>query len=322
MPELSPNCRALLAAALCIGEESSDESQAAARSILNSKVPFKLKNDEWMPWTPDEAYKLIAWTAADPSGEQPTKILDKMLNDRSPYGDWRTTWVNGWSLIAMAAYAESQDLTDESIALQLESNNGMETINLSAENPTAARSFQLTPDLKLDLVSNINAYVRLKVAAKPRIAPVQPVATNGLSVDRIYERMNSDGSAEILTEPKLGDLIRVSLRVTLPKDDSRYLVIEDPLPALFETVNTDFKSQSAAAGIATSENDWQISHSELRTDRAVFYLDHVWRKGTYTVTYLARCTVAGQAIAPPAKVEAMYDPENFALSASRVFTAR
>jgi len=322
LPELSPNARAMLAAALAPGDEANETDQAAARAILTSKIPFKLKHDEWMPWTPDAAFQLIGWSAADPDGDQPTKILDKMLNDRNPYGHWRTTWVNGWSLIAMATYAYSQPITDDPIAIQLESNNGSETINLTPESPTAARSFQITPDLKLDVISNINSYVRLKVAAKPKLMPLQPVATNGLSVDRIYEKINSDGSAEILTEPKPGDLIRVSLRVTLPEDDTRYLVIDDPLPALFETVNTDFKSQSAAAGIATSGNDWQVSHSELRSDRAVFYLDQILRKGTYTVTYLVRCTVAGKATAPPAKVEAMYDPENFALSASRVFTTR
>jgi uncharacterized protein YfaS (alpha-2-macroglobulin family) len=58
----------------------------------------------------------------------------------------------------------------------------------------------------------------------------------------------------------------------------------------------------------------------MRGDRTVFFLDHIPKKGTYTVSYLVRCTLAGKAIAPPAKVESMYDPENFALSASRGFT--
>jgi uncharacterized protein YfaS (alpha-2-macroglobulin family) len=320
--DLTPNARALLATAMCTGELENDANQAAARDLLYSKVPFKLKNDEWMPWTPDQAYQMIAWTAADPTGTAATRALDRMLNDRSPYGHWRTTWVNGWSLLAMATYADSQDPTDESLAINLETRDGVETINLSSEQPTATRSFRLSPDLKLDLTSNLAAYVRLKVAAKPKLAPMQPVATNGLSVDRIYERMNPDGTSEFLNQPKVGDLIRVSLRVTLPKDDTRYLVIEDALPSIFETVNSDFKSQASAAGVHTSENDWNISHSELRTDRAVFYLDQVWRKGTYTVTYLARCTVPGSATAPPAKVESMYDPENFALSASRTFTTK
>ena len=320
--ELTPSARCLLAAAIAMEDEGNEANLATAKNVLTSKVPFKLKNDDWMPWSADEAYHLIAWLIVDPKGPEPTKSLDRMFRDRNPYGQWRTTWVNGWSLMAMAAYAESQEFSDAPVALALETSGGTETISLTKEQPAASRSFKLTPGLKLDLSADHNAFVRLKIAAKPRIAPIQPVATNGLSIDRIYERINADGSATILTEPQIGDLVRVSLRVTLPKDRTRYLVIEDPLPAVFETVNTDFKSQRAAAGIRTSENDWHVSHSELRSDRASFFLDEVWRKGTYTVTYLARCTLAGQATAPPAKVESMYDPENFALSASRVFTAK
>ena len=87
-------------------------------------------------------------------------------------------------------------------------------------------------------------------------------------------------------------------------------------------MNTDFKSRRSAAGVVTSEKDWNVSHSELRTDRAVFFLDHVWRRGTYNVSYLARCTVPGEVYAPPAKVESMYDPDFYALSASRKFTTK
>jgi uncharacterized protein YfaS (alpha-2-macroglobulin family) len=245
-----------------------------------------------------------------------------MLNERNPYGHWRTTWVNGWSLVAMGFYAESEENRSDSVALNLETNDGTEAIHLSPDSPTAIRTLALGANMKLNVTADRSAFVRCRIASKPPVAPIQPVATNGLSIDRLYYKVNPDGSAEPLTEPKPGDLIRVSLRVTLPKDDTRYLVIEDPLPSVFETVNTDFASQSSALGVRTSENDWNISHSELRSDRAVFFLDHIWRKGTYTVTYLARCTLAGTATAPPAKVESMYDPENFALSASRVFTTK
>jgi uncharacterized protein YfaS (alpha-2-macroglobulin family) len=320
--ELTPGARALLAAATAAEEEDNEANLAVAKSVLTSKVPFKSKNDDWMPWSADEAYNLIAWLIIAPDGPEPTKALDRMLHERNPYGQWKTTWVNGWSLMAMAEYARNQQLNDAPVSLAFETATGTEKITLTADQPTAIRSLKLTPDLKLALSSDSSACVRMNLAAKPQIVPTQPVASNGLSVDRIYERINADGSASILTEPKIGDLIRVSLRVTLPKDDTRYLVIEDPLPSVFETVNTDFKSQRAAAGISTSENDWNVSHSELRSDRASFFLDEVWHKGTYTVTYLARCTLAGQATAPPAKVESMYDPESFALSASRVFTTK
>jgi uncharacterized protein YfaS (alpha-2-macroglobulin family) len=318
MADLTPSARAMLAAAIAIGNPA---DKATAREVMTVKVPFQLKNDDWMPYSPDQALQLIAWTAIDPAGPEALKTLDRMLNERNPYGHWRTTWVNGWSLVAMARYAADDKQRNESVAINLETNDGVQVIHLSPESPTATRSFQLGPNLKLNIGSNHSAYVRARVASKPPVAPIQPVAKNGLSIDRIHQLVHPDGTTTPLTEPKPGDLIRVTLRVTLPSDDTRYLVIEDPLPAIFETVNNDFASQKSALGIRTSENDWNVSHSELRSDRAVFFLDHVWHKGTYTVSYLARCTLKGQAVSPPAKVESMYDPENFALSASRVFTA-
>ena len=73
---------------------------------------------------------------------------------------------------------------------------GTETITLTEDQPTAIRSFKLSPDLKLALSADHSACVRMNVAAKPQIAPIQPVAKNGLSIDRIYERINADGSAD------------------------------------------------------------------------------------------------------------------------------
>ena len=320
--ELTPSARCLLASAIATTEEDNTTNLALAKSVLNSKVPFKLQHDDWMSWSAEGAYQLIALLKIDPAGPELTKALDRMLHERNPYGSWNTTWVNGWSLLAIAEYAKNSNLRDEPTEITFSTTTATETITLHQDVASAKRNFNLTPDLKLDVTTDIPAFVRVNLSAKPQIVPTQPVARNGLSIDRIYERIQADGTATILTEPQVGDLIRVSLRVTLPHDQTRYLVIEDPLPCVFETVNTDFKSQSAAVGIPTSENDWSVSHSELRSDRASFFLDQVWKKGTYTLTYLARCTLAGQATAPPAKVESMYDPENFALSASRVFTTK
>ncbi len=322
LADLTPTTRSVLAAAIAVGNHG-QASRDKARQVMTSKIPTKIKDDSWMPYSPDRAFELIAWTSIDPAGPEAMKSLDRMLNERNPYGHWRSTWANGWSLVAMGAYAKENATTQsEIITLNLDTSEGADTIQLTPDAPTAIRTLALGPNLKLNCTADQKAFVRIRVASKPPVTPIQPAAHSGLSVDRLYYRINSDGSAEPLTEPKLGDLIRVSLRVTLPKDDTKYLVIEDPLPSVFETVNTDFKSQSSGLGISTSENDWNISHSELRSDRALFFLDQVSRKGTYNITYLARCTIAGSATAPPAKVESMYDPENFALSASRIFNAR
>ena len=151
-------------------------------------------------------------------------------------------------------------------------------------------------------------------------APLKPIAANGLEITRFYQRVKSDGSTEPLDIPKVGDLIKVELRVTLPSDDSRYLVVEDRLPSVFEAINNAFESQKgpSVAG-ETSETTWNVSHSEVRDDRVMFFFDHIYRKGTHTLSYLARCTMEGTAYASSAKVESMYDPDHTALSASRIF---
>lgn len=321
LADLTPAGRGFLALAY----NASGENPNTAKSILVSKTPFRLKNDGWMRWDADDSVKLLAWATIDPQAKETTSSLDRLIHERNPYGHWNTTWVNGWSLLAMATYANN-DKAATAGEWSAEFNPPLTTgtVTLNQENPTASATLKITPDLKLEINPKGTAYVRVNVAAKPKIEPMQPVAKNGLSVDRIYERIKADGSAEILTEPKIGDLIRVSLRVTLPTDNTKYLVVEDMLPSVFETVNTEFKTQGTGtgAGATVSTNNWEISHSELRTDRAVFYLDQIWRKGTYTLTYLARCTVPGEAMAPPAKVEGMYDPEFYALSASRLFSTK
>lgn len=319
LADLSPGARAMLATSFAI-QQAPDH--ATARAILTSDKPPRLENDSWMPWSPDRALEVLAWTSIDPKGPEALKAIDRLLRERNPYGHWRTTWVNGWSLLAMASYAATLPPSGESIAVRLETRDGAEAIQLTPEQPVATRRLALGTGFQLAASSAPAACVRAVLASKPAVQPLQPVAHNGLAIDRIHQRVNPDGSTEPLTEPRPGDLVRVTLRVTLPRDDTRYLVIEDPLPAIFETVNEDFASQKAALGIATSQSDWNVSHSELRDDRAVFFLDQVARRGTYTLSYLARCTLAGQATAPPAKVESMYDPDQHALSASRVFTAK
>jgi uncharacterized protein YfaS (alpha-2-macroglobulin family) len=219
----------------------------------------------------------------------------------------------------MAAYAEHHDEA-QAATVTLTGADGPRTITLEAGKPAIALDFPLGGKLALSASSDHPAYVRVKLASKPELAPQKPVAKNGLQITRFYERVKSDGSTEPLEKAKLGDLVRVTLRVELPDDDSRYLIVEDRLPAIFEAVNHDFASQAAHGNAGpTSDRDWSVSHSELRSDRALFFFDRVWQRGRQEIRYLARCTMEGKAVAPPAKVESMYDPDNTALSASREF---
>lgn len=316
---LDARTRATLAAAIAV----SGGALADARSLMQPRASRSGGSDvEWMPYQADHAITLYAWTLIDPKAPTTTAALDRLLHDRNPFGHWRTTWVNSWALIAMGEYARAVSNNElPSTQLVLSGGAADETIALNPETPSAMRVLDLHPALDLTLTAgDAPVYLRIAAEGKPPITPVQPVATNGLSVERVYERVLADGSSEILDQPRVGDLIRISLKFTLPTNDTRYLVVEDLLPSTFEPVHSDFASQSAIVGGRTSESDWRVSHRELRTDRASFYLDYLPRAGTYTLNYLVRCTLPGDALAPPAKVESMYDPENFALSASREFS--
>ena len=313
MADLTPSARCLLALA------AKASGTGDPKAILRDKTKLRLKDDNWMYWRNDDALSLLAWSAVDAGSNEASDALEKLIQERNPYGHWRTTWVNAWSLLALATYAEHHD-EQEPATVTLTSADGPQTITLEAGKPAVSLDFPLGGQLALSATSDKPAYVRVKLASKPAIAPQKPVAKNGLEITRFYERVKADGTTEPLEAAKLGDLVRVTLQVALPEDDSRYLVVEDYLPAIFEAVNNDFASQSAHNNAGrTSENDWNISHSELRSDRAVFFYDRIWRAGRKEITYLARCTMEGKAVAPPAKVESMYNPDNTALSASREF---
>lgn len=323
LPYMSGTARALLAAAMAEGSEGRPQVLSTASAILSSKVGYKENTDNnyWTPRGSALPAVLIAQIAINPESHEVHASLDRLLNERNPYGHWRSTWMNGWSMLAVAQYAFHQSVDKAEAEILVNIDGETRVVSLSADSPTDTYSFPLTAATRMTVSSESVSYVRMKVSGKPAITPLAPVAKNGLSIDRFYETVLPSGQTEVLKQPALGDLIRVTLRVTLPKDDSRYVVVDDPLPSIFETVNTDFASQSGGQNVRTSENDWTVSHSELRSDRAVFFMDRVWRKGTYELTYLARCTIPGEVSVPPAKVESMYDPENYALSASAKFSA-
>ena len=312
--DLNPRARCMLALAAKAAGTLDDPSV-----ILRDATKVRLKDDSWMRWETDHAARLLAWSTIDPNADEATDALDRLIGDRNPYGEWNTTWVNAWSLMALAAYAEHHSEIQPA-SVTITDAQGSKTIALEAGKPAVLLDFPLAEGLALAAKADGAAYVRVKLASKPAIAPQMPVAKNGLEVTRFYERVKPDGTSEPLDKPKAGDLVRVTLQVELPNDGERYLVLEDRLPAIFEAVNNDFASQAAHGNAgATSENNWSVSHRELRSDRAVFFFDRIWRGGRQEITYLARCTMEGKAVAPPAKVESMYDPQHTALSASREF---
>ncbi|HVE35565.1 MAG TPA: hypothetical protein VNC18_18510, partial [Gemmatimonadaceae bacterium] len=189
------------------------------------------------------------------------------------------------------------------------------------------------PVLRLHVDAGAGArpvYFALEVEEVPLAAPVKP-DIRGIVVERWYERYD-DGKP--IKEVKEGDLVRVRLRVTVPAD-RQFVVVEDPLPAGLEPIDNSLLTSRSLAAFATPESQraapgdeqvgdnpfWQTylygdwsggswspwEYRELHDDRVTYFARVLW-SGAYTATYVARATLAGSFVAPPAYAEEMYNP--------------
>ena len=164
-----------------------------------------------------------------------------------------------------------------------------------------------------------NLYIRAKVESRPRGgASLTFAPTNGLggyTIRRRYEKLLDDGTRTDATKLKVGDRVLVSLEIDSP-DRAQYVAVNDPLPAVLEAVNPDFKTSGAGGNAPTGGMSWWVSDfHELRADRAVFFCDTLY-SGHFHLQYLARVRAAGTATAPSAKIEEMYHPDHYAETAA------
>ena len=153
---------------------------------------------------------------------------------------------------------------------------------------------------------------RLEVKAFPDLKTYKPVV-KGFGIKRHYERLTPTGQTEPATNLRVGDLIVVNLDIDVQKPN-RYLALEDPLPSVFEPVNPEFTTQNKRADAKAQDNEWLCDHRELRNNKALFFTDEASDKGKFQLRYLARVIAEGDVIAPPARIEAMYEPDQYGLS--------
>jgi len=311
--ELSTTARSFLALAMHASGES------GALELMNLEPTKQKESGYWMAHRPDDAVKLLAWATISPKADECEATLSSLLNQRSKRGHWRTTWCNAWSLLAMGAYAEANEKDVKDITIKLVTAEGEQIIVIPADKASETVKLPIHGGFMATASSPDRVFAHTTLSAKPRIQPITPVSRSGVTVNRIYERVKSDGSTEPLTNPQIGDLVKVSLEVNLPRDDFRYLAIDDPLPSSFQAINTEFRSQ---AGRVQKESSWRISNREIRSDRVLTFVDYPGRSGIYVTSYHARITHAGEIYVPPTKVEEMYDPENYALGASEQLSVK
>ncbi|MDT8395422.1 MAG: Ig-like domain-containing protein [bacterium] len=145
-----------------------------------------------------------------------------------------------------------------------------------------------------------------------------PPMDEGFRVERIVEPLNG---GEPSTSYEAGAQLKVTLRVTTAKPRF-FVVIEDPLPAGVEAMDTSLKTASQEAvnksqGQKTRSSDdwgywtyWYHVTSEVRDDRVLVFIDTLY-PGTFEYVYVANALHHGDYNFSPTRAEEMYTPETF-----------
>lgn len=85
----------------------------------------------------------------------------------------------------------------------------------------------------------------------------------------------------------------------------QYILVEDPLPAGLELIDTRLATSQQ---VKTGQRDRVWTRVELHDDRVALFATSL-SPGAHTFTYLAHATTAGMSRVPPAHAEMMYAPE-------------
>ncbi len=291
--------------------------------LLQPKAGLPAQDELWFGCAARElAARLLAWCRFRPASPAVDTLVAELLASQKD-GHWATTQGDAWAMLAFADYARRVEGRLEPATGAVAWGAERHDFQLPPVAQTFATRFVGASNLAavplvLENLQSRRLFAQTRLEGRSRVVE-QPRQDRGFSLQRHYEIVGDDGAVRDFQNARVGDRVLVTLRLEC-RQGSHFLAVDDPLPAAFEPLNPEFKSQQTRVGAALSE-DWVGDYRELRADRALFFRDFL-PPGSYTIRYLARVRAAGTSLAPAAKVEEMYHPERFGLSeTTRVQTA-
>jgi hypothetical protein len=291
---------------------------------------------DWWNWNTDTrstAVVLMALIKADPSiALLPNAVRWLMVARRGTH--WETTQDTTWSVMAltdwMVSTNELQGNYDYTVRL-----NG-DDLGAGQVRPDTVREGQTlvveVQDLLLDDINRVaigrgegegalyyTAHLRLRLDASQVTA-----IDRGVKVERQY--FLEDGTTPV-TEATAGDILTVRLTVTVP-ETIYYFVLEDPLPAGLEPLDTSLLTTTRAVDgpqLQPERNPyywwywWIWDHTEMRDESVNLYADELY-PGTYVYSYQVQAITPGRFQTMPSHAYAFYFPEVFGRTEGLLFT--
>jgi uncharacterized protein YfaS (alpha-2-macroglobulin family) len=244
-------------------------------------------------------------------------------------GRWSNTQENATALGALVAYYKvfEREAPDMTATLQI-AGRAIGTATFRGRSAAAQQVRLAMPDLmrqipagaERDLAVSRAGTGRLFYTARLRYvsADPPPAAEQGIRVERRYERYVESGDSPAATSFAAGDLVRVTLTITVPQE-RRYVAVTDPMPAGVEAVDSWFRttasdlSRDASVQRADGRDDWWwlrggFDHVEKYDDHVSLFATRLG-EGRHQFSYLVRATTTGSFRAAGTWAEEMYAPE-------------
>ena len=279
-------------------------------------------------------------------------LVAGLLRARDKDGRWDNTQENALALEALVSYYRRFEAVVPDFSASVRMGNsqiasaafkGRSTTVTAAEVPMSKLQTASAGASEQPLTFTRTGTGTLFYSARLRYAVdelFQAGLDQGIRIERSYAPYVEDttGISTGLSGPpsttyKAGDLIRVTLTLTLTKE-RRFVAVTDPLPAGLEPVESWFAS--TASGLARDQDSqspgdpqswlswWEhggFDHVERHDDRVLLFATRL-SEGEHSFSYIVRATTAGTYRTAPAHVEEMYEPEVFGRTATTVIDVK
>ncbi len=326
--------------------DAQDPRAATLRSDLVSAAILSASGAHWEeqyadPWnwnsdTRSTAMILDALVKTDPLNPLAANAVRWLMVNRID-GRWRSTQETAWTLIALTDWmAQSGELKAEYRYAVTLNGRQLGAGSVNAQNLREVQTLRVAVGDLLGGEANRLAFARDGAAGNlyytARLAAHLPAAQvkaldQGIVVSRRYY-LPEDLKTPV-TQVKAGQTVVVKLTIVAP-GALQYLVVDDPLPAGLEAIDTTLKT--SPLNEIPWDYDWEkvdeegwgwwyFPHAELRDEKVLLSADYL-PAGTYTYTYRARAVTAGVfQVIPPTAYE-FYFPEVFGRGEGSLFTVK
>jgi len=298
----------------------SDGASVHWESNRKAMLDFAESND-----TEATALSLRALAAINPKSSMLPNVARWLVSNRRNSHFWSSTKDTAFAILGLIDYLRvSKELSaDYEFEVYLNGENVLTQRVSGAASQTfsfSRKATDVSPNNEIRVVKRGKGMIYFS-SSLDYYTGEETVAARGtadLNLTREYFRLkvNDDGSkvgwtAEPLRgEIRSGDVLVVRLKLNGAK--ARHLMIEDPIPAGAEQV----ESVGNLNLDHSSGHDWSdwYSSREFRDNRTVFFIDYF--DGDMTLQYAMRVQVPGDFRVAPARAELMYRPATQSNTAS------